>query len=401
MALTDNPPDGLRRGTILPAPACDLLDRLTSELDIRFTLTDARGVVVASTARRRAGTIERHAAKLLERADAADQAGANASEGATAVYCLLRLSGVVSGVLVAHGAPDRLRDVCRIAGVSIGLALDFSAAASSLGRESSNPGLLLYRLLRGSREEAHQTRIVAAICGWNLFVQRVAIVVMAAAPPGRKARQMPLADPIELLTRLLGPAASTTPFGQVDDSQWVILVQHEPQEPWGRIRQLAEDIQAAFLAGGWEARVGIGEPHLPVYPVVAVRNSYREAIYAARLGPRLQGEPGPFELRGLGAAAFFAPSGPSRRNLALLALEPLREHPLVLETLSTYLASNMSVADTAARLSLHRHTVRNHLARAFTLTGLDPRTLEGAVQLKLALLVITSDPDGADSWRSP
>jgi sugar diacid utilization regulator len=181
----------------------------------------------------------------------------------------------------------------------------------------------------------------------------------------------------------------------VDESQWVILVEHEPRDPWSAIRELAQQVQAAFELGGWEAQVGIGEPYLPVYPVLAVRNSYREAIYAARLGPRLQGGPGPYELRGLGPAAFFAPSGPSRRNLASLALAPLREHPMVLETLRAYLASNMSVADTAAILGVHRHTVRNHLGRVSTLTGLDPRSLEGAVQLKLALLVIASDPDGS------
>jgi sugar diacid utilization regulator len=370
-------------------------------MDIPFTLTDLQGVVVASTGGQHAGQVDRRAVRLLERSDPArESADARGAETGGSVYLPLRLSGRVAGVLIAHGDPERVRTVCRVAVIAIGLALDFSEAASSLGRDSVNPGLLLYRLLRGSRDEAQQARIVAAIFGWNLFVQRVAIVIIAPESPRAKSRGLSVEDPMELLRRVLGGAARTTPFGQVDESQWVVLAHHEPHEPWASLRQLALRIQTTFISAGWDAEVGIGEPHLPVYPVLAARNSYREAIYAARLGPRVMGGHGPYELRGLGPAAFFAPSSPSRRNLAGLALHPLRDHPVVLETLRAYLASNMSVADTAGHLGVHRHTVRNHLGRVSALTGLDPRSLEGAVQLKLALLVLASEPDGMEGWRS-
>lgn len=116
-------------------------------------------------------------------------------------------------------------------------------------------------------------------------------------------------------------------------------------------------------------------------------------MYAAKLGSRINPGASSHELRALGPAAFFAPSSPSRRNLATVVLEPLRTNPAALTTLQAYLTYNMSVADASAALRLHRHTVRNHLERVFELTGLDPRSLEGAVQLKLALLVAASEPD--------
>lgn len=378
-----------RKGGILPAPACDLLDRLTAEMQVPFTLTDLHGTVVASTAGHHAGGVERRVLPLLESGARLDAGGEWDGPGDEAgVYVPVRLSSRVAGVLVAHGPPEQVRAVARIAGVAIGMALDFAHAASSLGRESVNPGWLLYRLLRGSREEAMHARVVAAIYGWDLCVQRVAVVVMAPGPGplGRVAGP----DPMELLERLMGPAARTTPFGQLDDAQWVVLPEYDPRDSRGRLRELAESIRAHLAP--MDAQVGIGEPHLPASPVLAVRRSYREAVYAARLGPRLRSGHGVHELRGLGSAAFFAPSSPSRRNLAALVLEPLRGLPAVLQTLRAYLACNMSVADTAQGLAVHRHTVRNHLERVFDLTGLDPRALEGAVQLKLALLVAASDP---------
>jgi carbohydrate diacid regulator len=374
-----------RKGGILPAPACDLLDRLTGEMEVPFTLTDLHGTVVASTGGRAAGRVERRVVPVLENGQALQAGGQwDAPGDEPGVFVPVRLSGRIAGVLMAHGPPERVRPVARICAVAIGLALDFAEAASSLGRENINPGWLLYRLLRGSREEAMHARVVAAIFGWNLCVQRVAVVVMAPAPLSAGP------DPLDLLDRLLGPAARTTPFGQLDDAQWVVLPEYA-RDSRARLRELAESIRAQLAPA--EVHVGIGEPHLPVSPVLAVRRSYREAIYAARLGPRLRAGHGVHELRGLGSAAFFAPSSPSRRNLAALVLEPLRDQPAVVETLRVYLGSNMSVADSAAALGVHRHTVRNHLERAFDLTGLDPRSLEGAVQLKLALLVAASDPD--------
>lgn len=381
MDISSGGAQGARRGAILPAPACDMLDRLSAELGIGLTLTDLHGAVVASTGGHPAGRVVPRAVAALEQGGAAD--AGDAGEACVPV----RLTGRLAGVLIAHGEGSAVETAARVAGVSIGLALDFAEAASTLGRDSVDPGWLLYRLLRGSRHEAQHARVVAAVYGWNLYVPRIAMVVMV--PPGAHAG----ADPLDVLRHLLGPAARSTPFGRIDEAQWVVLPEHGPRDGRRQVRELAERIRAALGPAGHDADVGIGEPHPLASPVLAVRRSYREAIYAARLGPRFRGEAGVHELRSLGSAAFFAPSSPSRRNLAALVLEPLRAHPMVLATLRAYLACDMSVAATAGGLGLHRHTVRNHLERVFALTGLDPRSLEGAVQLKLALLVAAADPD--------
>lgn len=375
-------------GAILPAPACDLLDRFTAELDVGFTLTDLHGAVVASTGGAVAGRVDAAAAELA-RAPAGPEADAPAGDR---LYFPVQLGGRRAGILIVHATGERAALAGPVVATALGLALDFAEAAASIGGDRINPGWVLRGLLRGTRHEAERARVVSSIYGWNLFVQRVALVVVAPAADLRRSPASAL-DPLGAIRGILGSDAPRTPFGQVHETEWVVLVKHDRGDAWSRVVQLAEAIHASMAQGGVRASVGIGEPHLPVSRVMAARRSYREALYAARLGPRLSGKPGVFELRALGAAAFFAPSGPSRQHLASLVLAPLRDQPAVLATLATYLASDMSVSDTALHLDLHRHTVRNHLERVFSLTGLDPRTLEGALELKLALLVATSDPD--------
>ncbi len=394
------PVQNLSSGAILPAPACDLLDRFTTELGIPLTLTDLHGAVVASTDGALAGHVEPTAAALAE-TGTLFAAGAPLVERDGRVFLGVALSGRPAGVLVVHADGQGAAAAAPVIAVALGLALDFAEAASSLGSDRVDPGWLLHGLLRGSREEAQRARVVSSIYGWNLFVQRVALVVQVPAADLRRHEGVGTEEPTAILRRALGAEGRSAPLGQVDETEWVVLARHEPGEPWGRVRQAAERIHDALSAAGIRATVGIGEPHLPANRVAALRRSYREAVYAARFGPGLRGGPGVFELRTLGPAAFFAPSGPSRRNLAALVLSPLAAQPAVVETLRTYLGADMSVADTAARLGLHRHTVRNHLERVFSLTGLDPRTLEGAVQLRLALLVASSDPEVMESLTAP
>lgn len=73
------------------------------------------------------------------------------------------------------------------------------------------------------------------------------------------------------------------------------------------------------------------------------------------------------------------------RRLAQSALEPLRPHPYLLETLQEYLRSGPSLPEVAAVLCVHANTVAYRLGRVRDLTGRDPRTPAGMAHLALAL----------------
>jgi purine catabolism regulator len=74
-------------------------------------------------------------------------------------------------------------------------------------------------------------------------------------------------------------------------------------------------------------------------------------------------------------------------------LDPLRDQASLLETLRTYFAVNMNVAEAAVRLNVHRNTVRYRLARIEELLGMRLDAPQTIANLHLALL--TERLDGA------
>jgi sugar diacid utilization regulator len=156
------------------------------------------------------------------------------------------------------------------------------------------------------------------------------------------------------------------------------------------IAQVAEEMAHTFAEQGVSVIVGLGEAHIDMPIVPGLRRSYREAAFCAQWVRRLGTPPGVHTLRSLGPVAFFAPGNSARQRYALALLEPLRSVPDVMATVRIFLESDLSLEAAAKQSGQHRHTVRSHLQRAHELTGLDPRNLADALQLKLALLLSPS-----------
>ncbi|MDN5765069.1 MAG: helix-turn-helix domain-containing protein [Humibacillus sp.] len=57
-----------------------------------------------------------------------------------------------------------------------------------------------------------------------------------------------------------------------------------------------------------------------------------------------------------------------------------------METLETFLSSNLDRGRTARALQVHPNTVNNRLKRIADLVGLDPGTTSGAAELSAALI---------------
>lgn len=390
---------------IVPSAARELLERLTSRLEIPFTITDDKGGVVASTGGRARGQVEVNGLTVLQQGSPMEVTGdsvlrwhleggespSTAVEGGAfatgaAVYLPLKVGDSV-GVLIAHGEPDDVRMPARTAVPSVELALEFARAATVTVRQGVGPDLALYRLLRGSREEAYEARLIAKVAGWDLRVPRAAIVAVPFTGNGNGnggRRTSPRS--LGRLLEVLGERAPHTPFGRLRGDEWVVLPEIGP-DGQASLRSLARQLSDALTSNGAGPAVGIGDPHDHAETLLALRRSYREALHSARCGARLHGASGVYDLDALGAAAFFTPGGRNRQRLARRLLEPLTDQQDLLDSLRAFLRANLSVGEAADRAGVHRHTIRNHLERIHELTGLDPRILEDAVQLRLALLV--------------
>ena len=68
-------------------------------------------------------------------------------------------------------------------------------------------------------------------------------------------------------------------------------------------------------------------------------------------------------------------------------LSPLDHEPELLETLDAFFSEDCCSSSTASRLSIHRNTLSYRLEKITSLTGLDPRYFDDAVQIRLALLL--------------
>ncbi len=133
--------------------------------------------------------------------------------------------------------------------------------------------------------------------------------------------------------------------------------------------------------------IGIGRYH----PRLAgLAQSYQDARAALSLGRRFHGQNRVHCLDGLGIAAFVGVSDQQTKlDLAQHLLSPLDHEPEMLATLEAYFAENCSPSATAQRLSVHRNTLSYRLDKISSLTGLDPRRFDEAVQIRLALVLRT------------
>ncbi len=77
--------------------------------------------------------------------------------------------------------------------------------------------------------------------------------------------------------------------------------------------------------------------------------------------------------------------GPVTRRIATL-LDPLLSHPGLLDTVRTYLATDMDRQSTARQMRIHPNTVDNRLRRITELTSLDLATSSGICRATIALL---------------
>ncbi|MGF6883052.1 hypothetical protein ABIA39_001993 [Nocardia sp. GAS34] len=103
---------------------------------------------------------------------------------------------------------------------------------------------------------------------------------------------------------------------------------------------------------------------------------------------RLRSEPGLYRFDELALEYQLTRPGPGREYLGSL-LEPLDEHPELLETLRTHIAHNLNRQRTARLLHVHTNTVDYRLKRIGQLTGFDPTQASGLWHLRSALVART------------
>ncbi len=176
----------------------------------------------------------------------------------------------------------------------------------------------------------------------------------------------------------LDPWASGAPFtSEIGSSSWTNL----------DALKRAGDALLLLLRKetGTALSVGIGRYHPGL---LGLARSYQDARVALRLGRQFNGPNHVYCLDNLGIAAFACVAEERIKiELALHLLSPLDNEPELIHTLKIFFAENCALTTTAKHLCIHRNTLTYRLEKITSLTGLDPRRFDEAVQIRLALLL--------------
>ena len=136
--------------------------------------------------------------------------------------------------------------------------------------------------------------------------------------------------------------------------------------------------------------IGIGRYH-PGLP--GISRSYQDAQMALRLGRQFANEEQVHCLDQLGVAAFACVADERTKvDLAHHLLSPLDNEPDLLKTLGVFFDQDCALNNTAKTLIIHRNTLTYRLEKIASLTGLDPRCFDDAIQMRLALLLRSLKP---------
>jgi carbohydrate diacid regulator len=145
--------------------------------------------------------------------------------------------------------------------------------------------------------------------------------------------------------------------------------------------------------------IGIGRYHPGLQ---GLAQSYEDACAALSLGTRFQGWNRVHCLAELGIAAFVGIANEDTKiDLAKYLLSPLDRDPELLETLDVFFSENCCPSSAAKRLSIHRNTLGYRLDKIASLTGLDPRKFDDAVQMRLSLLLRLLHTESSHSSMRP
>ena len=175
-----------------------------------------------------------------------------------------------------------------------------------------------------------------------------------------------------------------------DLEAWTDTEEEHVSSSWTNLTALKRAASALLAklrheTGGSSISIGIGRYHPEI---VGLARSYQDARAALALGQLFHGPNQVHCLDGLGIASFVGVSDERTKiDLAMHLLSPLDHEPELLQTLDVFFECNCSPTCTADRLFIHRNTLSYRLDKIASLTGLDPRNFDLAVQIRLSLVL--------------
>ncbi len=305
---------------------------------------------------------------------------------------------------------DRERISPRLAHVLIEMILAETAAHRELSARGETKNKFIYDLLHGHIADEATILRYAELLGLDLNPPRAVILIDAgayimgdgkagmASPQQAQRRAQSIIDtiirffhlPDDLICAYLGGGeiAVLKASDRQNLAAWADASSGE-NNAWAdhtALRRAADALLDRLLVGSKEKiNIGLGRYHPGL---TGLADSYADARTALSLGRRFHKDKRIHWLAELGVVAFVGISDEEmKQELAEHLLSPLNEEPELLQTLERFFAEDCSLSLAAVGLSIHRNTLSYRLDKVKSLTGLDPRRFDDAVQIRLALML--------------
>jgi carbohydrate diacid regulator len=324
----------------------------------------------------------------------------------------LRLAGRAGEVLVAEPLTGEGISP-RLAQVLVELVINQTAVVDRLPNQHELKNKFIHDLLHNAIDDEAAILREGQVLGMDFAPPRAVILIDAAdyilAPAGASRReatdtviwrraQVVIGSVVNFFRLPSDTICAHIGHGEVavlkasntkNLESWVEQAdQHDPTSPsWANLTALKRAGNALLTRLRSDTRASINRVVGRYHPGVrGLAHSYQDARAALSLGRRFHGQNGVYCLDALGIAAFVGLADERTKvELATYLLSPLDHEPELLETLGAFFAADCSPSATAQRLAIHRNTLAYRLDKITSLTGLDPRRFDDAVQIRLAL----------------
>jgi carbohydrate diacid regulator len=368
----------------------------TSELlSSHISVIDSAGVVVASTT---PALIGEHLADY-------------SLPGGALAHVPIRLHGEEGEVIVGESQNGEVISP-RLAEAAVALVVDQSAALARLNEQHEVRNKFIHDLLRAPSGDDADILREGQILGMDFSRPRAVILIDAAEyilpGPGAEWRESVIqrraGHVIDSVVRFFS-LPNATICAYIGNGEVAVLKASTSQDlapwndggargealspSWANLVALKRAAAALLLRLRRDTHasvsIGIGRYHPGVR---GLARSYGDARAALLLGRRFRGHNQLHCLDSLGVAAFVGVTDEQTKiELATHLLSPLDQEPDLLETLDRFFAENCSPSSTARQIVIHRNTLSYRLDKIASLTGLDPRRFDDAVQIRLALIL--------------
>ncbi|MDR1357957.1 MAG: helix-turn-helix domain-containing protein, partial [Coriobacteriales bacterium] len=330
-----------------------IVDRLCGVLDCPISITDAQGIIIASTEDWRLGIRHEAAVEAIatqNKLSISEERASDYSHTFEGVTLPLVLYDSCAGALCLRGKPEKLEVYASIISIAVISLLETAEITHQVSTHQRLVDTWVKNLISASDKDLEQNAVQAHILG--IDCQKLSMI-LAVCFPAISYADLPAVEAAIGEVAKAGPGMQFLSY--TGQGQFVCAIPVSDTNDESALRAICEALAHRLASTRMLFHIGVGRPNRGIG---GYRQSYQDAFHSARVAQRL---------------------GDARRILyyneqhifRLLEGVPdyLREifianqtegrdwDPILLETLQTYFAMDCRVNETARALYIHRNTL--------------------------------------------